>query len=311
MSIIAKALFDIIDTVANNDQNAISFGHLEVERDIIYDYTHMLGKLDIYAKHFDSSVKHPLIINYHGGGFVAGDKKYRKGFADYLINNLADENVYLINANYRLCDGKNIIFPTPIVDSSKVLKWVWENATKYNFDLENVFLCGDSAGAYVGICMLNLSLDNDLAERIDAYKPPFRFKGGLLGCGPYNIISSLKTSLLGVNVGQIVGKPVTGLEEVNDDSVASYHWLHEIEPMNFVSREYPELFLIHAEHDEFCPNHGKILLDRLNELGVKNNDYFLSEKLPINHCFFLSQKNEKGKEALEESVKYFKRKIHE
>ena len=303
----AKFVFDVIDKVCKNDQNAISYGEMQSEKDVVFDDSHKYGKLDIYAKEFDSSVKHPRIINYHGGGFVAGDKKYREGLADYFVNNLVDEKVYFINANYRLANGKDVVFPTPIIDCANVLKWVEENEEKYNFDMNNVYLCGDSAGGYVCICMVNLTLDNDYAESIGAYKPNFKFKGGLFGCGPYNILSSLKTKLYGLNVGEIVGKPMTGLKKVDDEAIKNYKWLKEIEPMNYVSAEYPEIFFIHAEYDEFCPGHAKTVMAKLDELGVPHEDFYMEDKQIVNHCFYLSQKNEKGKMALSQAVEYFKR----
>lgn len=306
----AKTVFDAIDILCKNDQNAISYGEMQCEKDLVYDASHKYGKLDIYAKEFDSSIKHPLIINYHGGGFVAGDKKYRKGFADYFVNKLVDEKIYYINANYRLCNGKDVVFPTPIVDCANVLKWVEENKDKYNFDMDQVYVSGDSAGGYVCICMTNLTLDNDYAESIGAYKPSFKFKGGFFGCGPYNILSSLKTKLYGLNVGEIVGKPVTGLKKIDDEAISNYKWLKEINPMNYVSAEYPEIFFVHAEYDEFCPGHAKDLMAKLDEIGVKHESYYMGNKQAVNHCFFLSQKSKVGQEALAQSIEYFKRKMN-
>lgn len=301
-----KFLFDTIDAVCNKDQNGISYGDMEEILDIEYDSSFDLGKLDLYAKKFDSSIKHPLIINYHGGGFVAGDKKYRKGLASYFVNKLEDKNIIYLNANYRVCEGKEITFPTPVIDCSNVLKWVEENQEKYNFDMDHIYLSGDSAGGYMAICMLNLTLDNDYAERIGAYKPHIKIKGGMFGCGPYDVLSALSTKLLGMNVGAMVGKPFTGIDKVSEESIQGYKWLYEVDPMNYVSKDYPEIFYIHAEYDEFCPGHAKNLIAKLKELGVPSQEYYVPEKLQVNHCFFLSQKSKLGQEALSQVAEYFR-----
>ena len=77
--------------------------------------------------------------------------------------------------------------------------------------------------------------------------------------------------------------------------------------MNYVSAEYPEIFFIHAEYDEFCPGHAKTVMAKLDELGVPHEDFYMEDKQIVNHCFYLSQKNEKGKMALSQAVEYFKR----
>ena len=301
-----KFVFDAIDVLCNKDQNGISYGDMEEILDLVYDSSFELGKLDLYAKKFDSSVKHPLIINFHGGGFVAGDKKYRKGLASYFVNKLEDSNIIYLNANYRLCDGKEVKFPTPVIDGANVLKWVEEHKDEYNFDMEHIYLSGDSAGGYMAICMLNLTLDNDYAEKIGAYKPHLKIKGGMFGCGPYDVLTALSTKLYGLNVGAMVGKPLTGVEKINEESIQSYKWLYECNPINYVSKDYPDIFFIHAEHDEFCPGHAKQVVAKLKELGVSSHEYYLSKKLSVNHCFFLSQKSKLGQEALAQVEEYFR-----
>lgn len=304
----AKVSFDFIDVACNKSQNAISYGEIECEKDIPYDDSvdSEYLKLDIYAKKFDASIKHPLIINYHGGGFVSGDKKYRLGIANYFVNKLSEENFMYINANYRLADGKNIVFPTPVQDSAKVLQWIIDNKDKYNFDMNNIYVSGDSAGAYMGICMINLTLNNDYAERIGAVKPNLKFKGGFLGCGPYDVISALDTVIYGLKVGNIVGKPFTGMKKVNKDTINDYKYIYEINPINFVSDEYPEIFFVHTDYDELCPGHATIVINKLNELGINSHEYHLSKKQGVNHCFFLTQKNKYGEECYTQAIEYFK-----
>ena len=304
----AKFSFDIIDVACNKSQNAISYGPIESEKDIPYDNNtdNEYLKLDIYAKKFDSSIKHPVIINFHGGGFVSGDKKYRRGIADYFLNQLSEENFLYINANYRLANGKDIVFPTPVQDCAKAMQWVVDNQEKYNFDMDNIFVSGDSAGAYLAMCMLNLTLNNDYAESIGAVKPNLKVKGGFLGCGPYDVLTALDTVIYGLKVGTIVGKPFTGLKKVNKETIQSYEKLREINPINYVSEEYPVLFFAHTDYDELCPGHATIVINKLKELGVESHEYHLDKKQGVNHCFFLTQKNKYGEECYAQAIAYFK-----
>ena len=61
----------------------------------------------------------PLIVNFHGGGFMMGDLE---GGADFGVKMVTAFNAVLVDVNYRLAPEHP--FPTPVNDAYDALIWV-------------------------------------------------------------------------------------------------------------------------------------------------------------------------------------------
>lgn len=66
----------------------------------------------------------PLVVNYHGGGFILGDLDSSTDFCRSLVTafNVVVVNVVVVNVDYRLAPEHP--FPTPINDAWDALQWV-------------------------------------------------------------------------------------------------------------------------------------------------------------------------------------------
>lgn len=95
--------------------------------------------LDIYLPN-KVKTKVPVIISIHGGGYCYGTKETYQFYG----MGIAKRGFAFVNANYRL--SPDVAFPKCLDDVNRYIHWVSENADKYNFDTNNVFLIGDSAG---------------------------------------------------------------------------------------------------------------------------------------------------------------------
>jgi acetyl esterase/lipase len=98
--------------------------------------------LDIYRS--DQPGPNPVVIYFHGGGFVTGDK------IDSISANLQellDGGWDIVSANYRLTgsDGSNP-FPVAVSDAKRAVRWVRANADAQDWDPANVAVMGHSAG---------------------------------------------------------------------------------------------------------------------------------------------------------------------
>ena len=106
----------------------------------------------------------PTIIMIRGGGFRVGDKK---GFAS-ISAALAKQGFATVCIEYRTSD--EALFPAPILDSKSAIKWVRDNAKKYNLDSNAIGVLGASAGAHLSMMLatsshvatLNPSPDTDV-----------------------------------------------------------------------------------------------------------------------------------------------------
>lgn len=86
----------------------------------------------------------PLVINLHGGAFIAGNADTLDSQSDRISK---DWNIAVATVNYSLM--KDGITMQDVVDEIKdTVKFFLKNADGYHIDGENIFIMGYSAGGY-------------------------------------------------------------------------------------------------------------------------------------------------------------------
>lgn len=83
----------------------------------------------------------PVIMFFHGGGWVLGDIEIVDPICRSLTNST---ECMVVSVDYRLAPEHK--FPTGIEDCYAATKWVAENIQKHNGDPQKIITCGDSAG---------------------------------------------------------------------------------------------------------------------------------------------------------------------
>ena len=74
----------------------------------------------------------PVVLLVHGGGWVGGSRMdYR-----FIANALAQQNMEAISVDYRLAPDS--VFPAQIEDMKCAVRWLRENAQKYQIDTRRV-----------------------------------------------------------------------------------------------------------------------------------------------------------------------------
>ena len=107
--------------------------------------------------------KLPVLVYYHGGGWVIGDLDTH----DTLCRELANASgCAVVAVDYRMAPEHR--FPTAVDDSLAALRWVRREAAALGLDADRIAVGGDSAGG-------NLAAVVALMAR-DAGDPPIRFQ---------------------------------------------------------------------------------------------------------------------------------------
>lgn len=83
----------------------------------------------------------PVVLYFHGGGFVAGDLNVVDESARALAN---ATGATIVTAAYRL--APEYAFPAASDDATVALQWVVDNIGDHGGDHQNIVLMGDSAG---------------------------------------------------------------------------------------------------------------------------------------------------------------------
>lgn len=104
------------------------------------------GSLPVRIYTPDGTGPFPVIVYYHGGGWVIGNKDVYDGGARGLAKGA---NAVVVSVDYRLAPEHK--FPAQHDDALATYKWALENAASINGDPARVALAGESAGGNLAV----------------------------------------------------------------------------------------------------------------------------------------------------------------
>jgi acetyl esterase len=137
---------------------APSVAHTE---DLQAEGPHGAIPLRLYKPHVAKSGPLPVLVYFHGGGWVIGDLDTH----DTLCRELANgAGCAVIAVDYRM--GPENRFPAAVDDCIAATYWVKQNATAYGLDASRLAVGGDSAGGNLAAVVALAARDaGDLAIR--------------------------------------------------------------------------------------------------------------------------------------------------
>lgn len=96
----------------------------------------------------------PVLVYYHGGGWVVGDLEYQDAACRFLANHVP---CAVVSVDYRMAPEHK--FPAPLEDCYAATKWVAENATAIGADASRIAIGGDSAGGNLAAAVALMARD--------------------------------------------------------------------------------------------------------------------------------------------------------
>ena len=97
----------------------------------------------------------PVMVHFHGGGWVYMDLGTHDGYCRMLANRGA---CAVVAVEYR--KAPEFPFPVPVEDCQAALQWVVAEATKLGLDATRVGVVGDSAGGNLAAAVALMARDN-------------------------------------------------------------------------------------------------------------------------------------------------------
>jgi acetyl esterase/lipase len=213
-------------------------------------------KLDIAWSKADRG-KVPAIINFHGGGWLMGDKNPNTAIIE------ARHGFVGISIQYRKSNVAK--FPAAVHDCKTAVRWARANANKYNIDPDRIGVTGDSAGghlaAIVGVSNGNDYLEgdgpyqeysSDVQTAIDQFGPTdFARMNDVPGNMDHNLPSGPES--------QFLGKPVQEAPEL----------VKRANPVTYVDAADPPILIMHGEKDlDVIIGQSELFYDALTRAGV-------------------------------------------
>lgn len=100
----------------------------------------------------------PVILYFHGGGFVIGDLETHDRICRALC---AASGAALLAVDYRLAPEHP--FPAAVDDSVAAFDWLVANAAKHDLDVKRISVAGDSAGGLLAAYVAQIARDRDIS----------------------------------------------------------------------------------------------------------------------------------------------------
>ena len=212
-------LFFILGCSSNEDNIKINDTNKYIlEKDIVwaspkgFDLT-----VDIYSPSKKEEAV-PVLIIFHGGGWLVNNKSIMDQMAQYLATN---SNYVICNVNYRLlADLDNSVTLNEIIeDAFGALLWIKENIANYGGDKNRIAVTGDSAGAHIAAMIVNsgkqINNKNNFPKSLK-FTPTYMPEDKSIEEINLQNLMSVQASILSYGAFDIYSSAIYGLETSNN-----------------------------------------------------------------------------------------------
>ena len=124
--------------------------------------------LDVYSP-VGSGVL-PVIIEIHGGGFVACEKEINRIHTRWL----ALQGFKGVNGDYTLHPEGS--FRQNMQEIADIVRWVQNHAEEYGFDLDHIYMTGDSAGGFLVLLYAMIQGSDEIRAHFGTSLPSVKMK---------------------------------------------------------------------------------------------------------------------------------------
>ena len=134
----------------------------------------------------DKEEKRPLFLYIHGGGFISGVTDMRNTY----ISNWAEQGFVCASVSYTYAPEK--IFPEQLHEVFSAVDFIFDNASQYGIDTDNIVIAGESAGGYYISYLSACCADKSLYDKLGItfrHRDEFSIRAMVSICGCHNLTS--------------------------------------------------------------------------------------------------------------------------
>lgn len=222
--------------------------------------------LDVYEPR-NATGPTPTLIYMHGGGWTNGSKEASAlSFLPYMEMGWA-----VVNVQYRLADAAHA--PAAVEDSRCALRWVYQNAEQYNFDLGAIVTTGNSAGGHLALTTGMLPTDAGLDRQCPGDRRR-TWTTGNLSTDPLEVAAIINwygiTDVYDL-AHRAPGTSGNFTEAWLGSAAGRDETAKRVSPVSYVREGLPPILTIHGDQDPIVPyDHATRLHEALEAAGQPN-----------------------------------------
>lgn len=296
----SQFVFKMVDIALEKSQNPFNYDSIYCVKDIPYsDKDEKMNCGDLYFNPLilKDGKKHPIIFNVHGGGFVMGDKRYRKTLCEYY----ASKGYYVYNINFRMPPKVDVM--GSICDVIEAANFIEQLAEAYSIDLDKIILTGDSSGAYLAAYIESVRTNPNISDEIGVPHVNINVAGTILHSGPYDMNAMIDDGLP-MGLTPELASMLVGYELKEDMSdIVDYKYFRYMSPSDFVNEKWSPCYISWSDSDFIVPNQGRPMAEKLMKHCPRVSTFY-AEGITNGHCFHLTMKKDIAMECLDKSIAF-------
>lgn len=248
-------------------------------------------KLDIiYPKTKKDS--YPFIINIHGGGFSMNSKD--KLYRNYGMR-LAGDQFAVVNINFRL--SVNSPYPAQLEDVLSVISFLYYHAKEYHLNLDQMFLAGDSSGAYMS-AMTACILQHPRLREYYGFDLNLKVRAVAANCGMFDFTTMMNPDVH-FPMKRMIVEMLFGTKSFMELPVYQYSSV-----VDYVTEDFPPIYLCDTEKSSFAAEAYR-LEKVLKSKNIQYQLHIFSKKENLMHAFNIMSKYPQSKQVLDEIFAFF------
>ncbi|WP_299439556.1 prolyl oligopeptidase family serine peptidase [uncultured Aquimarina sp.] len=222
----------------------------------------------------DFKEKRPTIIQFHGGSWSKGKPDWFFSTAEAY----AKQGWVVGVVEYRI-KGKQDTYPFESVkDAKSAIRWIRENAEKYNIDSNKIIVTGNSAGGHLSLATTLIDNWNEDTDNLEISATPNVI---IVNSGVYDLTTNATRWIT---------------EMMQDKDIVK-----EISPNHLLKKSAVKMLLIHGEKDRNCPyENAEYFYNEMKSLG---NDIKLHTVKDAEHMIWYGKHSTEVSEITSEYIR--------
>jgi len=247
---------------------------IKVIKDIVYKTVD--GEdlyMDLYFPFVEpKNGKYPVVMDIPGGGWVIHNRYRRDGYA----RGYATIGAVVAVIDHRL--GPKVFFPENLKDCIDAYNYLVDNAEKYNLDVNNMTVTGDSSGGHLTACLGCASSSIDYVKKLNLPELKSKPVNCIMVSGAFSMEVMHRIPL----THTFMIRYATGT--LTRSAFKKWEFYKEIDPYNYLNPDFPESYNNGGNIDVMCFGEAKRMSEKMTNAGIKN-EYLVGKGF---HCYVLN-----------------------